>query len=137
MKYKMVYGKPQDDFIWEMIPTYSPLEKLHLKFAKWHLRKVIKVDKEILDKLWLECYNSIIKEKLEYPWKEYALDKDMADRITKKADAFNCAVSPEDIKLGLENTANVLKQYPLWNTESMCNAVVKLKGDESEIKRCN
>ena len=111
-----------------MRPTYSPLEKLHLRLAKWHLRKLIKVDEKILDKLWLECYNSIIKEKLEYPWKEHSLDKDMVDRIIKRADNFNCAVSSEDIKLGLENTSRAL----LWNTELMCNAVVKLKGDSNE-----
>ena len=86
----------------------------------------------MIDKMWLECYNSIIKEKIETPWKEYVLYKDMADKITEKANNFACAVSAEDIKSGLENTANALKWYSLYGAETMCNAVVKLEGDNNE-----
>ena len=127
MKNKIVYSSDKDNFIWKMETAYNPIEKLHLKLAKWHLRKLIKVDKEILDKMWLECYDNIIKESLEYPWKEYVLDKDMADKITKRADSFDCAVSCEDIKLGLENVVRALS----WDIEP-CNAVVKLKGENDE-----
>lgn len=134
MKYKMVYGNPQDNFIWKMIPIYSPLEKLHLKLAKWHLRKLTKVDKEMLDKLWLRCYNDIINKKIENPWGEYVLDKDMVDKIIEKINEVGHinAMSSEDIKIGLENTANTLKGYSLWEVEPMCNAVVELKGDNNE-----
>lgn len=131
MKYKMIYGSKDDDFIWEMIPTYSPLEKLHLKLAKWHLRKVLKVDKEILDKLWLECYNSIIKEKLENPFKVYKIDEKEVERITDKINNVPLVypVPKEDLEIAFNGWGN----FPLWNNiEPMCDVVVKLKGDNDE-----
>ncbi len=132
MKYKMIYGSKDDDFIWKMIPTYSPLEKLHLRLAKWHLRKLIKVDKEILDKLWLECYNSIIKEKLEDPFNVHKIDEKEIEKIIDKINdvPFVNPMPKED----LERTLDDWKRYPLWNTEPMCNAIVKLEGDEDEVK---
>jgi hypothetical protein len=62
MKNKIVYGSDKDDFIWKMETVYNPIEKLHLKLAKWHLRKLLKLDKQVLDKAWLMCYNDIIKK---------------------------------------------------------------------------
>lgn len=144
MKNKIVYGSDKDDFIWKMETTYNPIEKLHLRLAKWHLRKIIKVDKEMLDKLWLECYNNIIKESLEYPWKEYSLDKDMVNKMIERVNKVGCinAVSSEDIKRGLENTAKALDEFytytnHMWDNcypypiDIDFNAVVKLEGDEN------
>jgi len=65
MKYKMVYGNPQDDFIWEMRPTYSFLEKLHLKLAKWHLRKVLKISEKDMDELYDSVYEALIRETIK------------------------------------------------------------------------
>ena len=129
MKHKIIYGSDKDDFIWKMETVYNPIEKLHLKLAKWHLRKFVKVDKEILDKIWLECYNSIIKEKLEYPWKEYKVDEELIEKFN---DIPRINYIPKE---DLEKAINDWKKYPLWNTDPMCNAVVKLKGDENEAKR--
>ena len=125
MKNKIVYGSDKDDFIWKMETAYNPIEKLHLKLAKWHLRKLIKVDKEILDKLWLECYNSIIKEKLEDPFKVYKIDEKEVERIIDKINEV-----PSVYRIPKENLD--WRKYPLWNTEPTCNAVVKLKGDDDE-----
>lgn len=134
MKNKIVYGSDKDDFTWKIETVYNPIEKLHYTLAKWHLRKLTKVDKEILDKLWLKCYNDIINKKIENPWREYVLDKDMVDKIIEKINEVGHinAMSSEDIKIGLENTANALKGYSLWEVEPMCNAIVELKGDNDE-----
>jgi hypothetical protein len=117
-----------------MIPTYSPLEKLHLKLAKWHLRKLAKVDKEILDKLWLECYNSIIKEQLEYPFVKWTLTKEEENRIIERLNKISevYPVTSEEIGKALHKTAETWKNYNTWGIDC-CNAIVKLKGDEDEL----
>ena len=137
MKYKMVYGKPQDDFIWKMIPTYSPLERLHLKLAKWHLRKVLKVGKEILDKAWFECYNDIIKKINEEPLMKCTYTEEEFIEAFKKFSEMQekYIMSSDEIYQAIEES-NRMWNDMLWSTNvnPMCNAVVKLKGDSDEIK---
>lgn len=131
MKNKIVYGSDKDNFIWKMETIYNPIEKLHYLLAKWHLSKLLKINQKAIDKMYNRVYNDIIKE-MEYDPK--ALTNVTAEQLIDKINEVNevYAVSVDDLKKGLENTANALKQYPLWNTESMCNAVVELKGDSNE-----
>lgn len=62
MKYKTIYGSNNDDFILKIKRVYNPIEKLHLKLAKWHLRKILKINKESIDYLYNKACNDIIKE---------------------------------------------------------------------------
>ena len=118
------------------------------------MRKLAKVDKEVLDKLWLECYNNIIKEKIysfNPPIETLAAcnatvedlikaiekfktsDKD-ADKIIDKLNSVGCinAVSTKDLEMALEYTSHMWDNYGLYPMDINCNAVVKLKGDEDE-----
>ena len=153
MKYKMIYGSKDDDFIWKMETVYNPIEKLHLKLAKWHLRKLVKVDKEMLDKLWLECYNSIIKKLYSFNppietssvcsataediikamEKFKILEKD-ADKIVDEINSVGCinAVSTKDLETALEYTNHMWDNCYLYPIDIDCNAVVKLEGVEDE-----
>ena len=135
MKSKMIYGSDKDDFIWKMETVYNPIEKLHYTLAKWHLGKLLKINQEAVDKMYDRVYNDIIKEMNYEPRAltnitvEQLIDK--IDKINKVNEGYD--VGCEDIKKGLENTANVLeKHYTLRDIEPICNAVVKLKGDDDE-----
>jgi hypothetical protein len=65
MKNKIVYGSDKDDFIWKMETVYNPIEKLHLKLAKWHLRKVLKVSEKDMDELYDSVYEALMRESIE------------------------------------------------------------------------
>ena len=141
MKYKMIYGSKDDDFIWKMIPTYSLLEKLHLKLAKWHLRKLIKVDEKILDKLWLEYYNNIIKKINEEPLIKYTYTEEEFIEALKKFSKTQekYLMSSDEIQQAIEESNKMWYETDrpiLWGTNinPMCNAVVKLKGDSDEVE---
>lgn len=134
MKYKMIYGSDKDDFIWEMKPTYSLLEKLHLKLAKWHLRKVLKVGKEILNKVWLECCNDIIKKINEEPLMKCTYtEEEIIEAIKKFSEVQKqCLMTSDELKKGIEESNKMWYETNkpiLWTTDidPTCNAVVKLK----------
>lgn len=137
MKNKIVHGSNKDNFIWKMETVYNPIEKLHYALAKWHLSKLLKINQEAIDKMYDRVYNDIIKEMnyspkaltnvtSEYLINEIGEASHVIDKIDETSDSCYA------IKRGLENTANALKGYPLWNTEPMCNAVVELKGGSNE-----
>lgn len=141
MKNKIVHGSDKDNFIWKIETIYNPIEKLHYLLAKWHLSKLLKINQEAIDKMYNRVYNDIIKE-MNYSSK--ALTNVTAEQLINKIgeashviDNINETiehywVSSKDIKKGLENTAEYFrKAYPI-EVEPMCNAVVKLEGDNNE-----
>lgn len=139
MKHKMIYGSKDDDFIWKMEMVCNPIEKLHLKLAKWHLRKLAKIDKEIVDKVQLECYNDIIKKINEDPLVKYTYTEEEFIEALKKFSETQekYIMSSDEIHQAIEESNKVWnKMYKpiLWssNINPMCNAVVKLKGDNVE-----
>ena len=119
MKYKMIYGKPQDDFIWEMRPTYSFLEKLHLKLAKWHLRKVLKVSEKDMDELYDSVYEALMREVIkENPYNPLAFTEINAE------DLFNNLVDLDsDVITGDKN--KVYKNHTITNSV-ISNSIVKM-----------
>lgn len=135
MKYKMIYGSKDDDFIWKMIPTYSPLEKLHLKLAKWHLSKLLKINQESIDKLYDRVYNDIIKE-MEYDPK--ALTKVTSEQLIEKIGEASHVIDKinEDAKSyyafreDFEN--HMWDNCGLYPIDIDYGAVVKLEGDNDE-----
>ena len=119
MKYKMIYGKPQDDFIWEMRPTYSPLEKLHLKLAKWHLRKVLKISEKDMDELYDSVYEALMREAIEEnPYDPFAFTKINAEVLFDKL----VSVDPNVIT-GDKN--KLYKNYAITNS-IISNSIVKM-----------
>ena len=88
-----------------------------------------------------KVYNDIIKEMNYEPraltniTAEQLIDKigeasHVIDKINETSQSYY--VFSEDIKKGLENTAERLRKVYPMDTESICNAVVKLKGDDNE-----
>lgn len=112
MRYKMIYGEPQDDFIWEMRPTYSPLEKLHLKLAKWHLRNVLKISEKDMDELYDSVYEALMRETIEEnPYDPFAFTEINAE------DLFNDLVDIDpNIITGDKNK--------LYKNRSITNSVI-------------
>lgn len=119
MKYKMVYGKPQDDFIWEMKPIYSPLEKLHLKLAKWHLKKVLKISEKDMNEFYDSVYEALMRETIEEnPYDPFAFTKINAE------DLFNSLVDLDsNVITGDKN--NLYKNHTISNS-IISNSIVKM-----------
>lgn len=119
MKYKMIYGSDNDDFIWKMTPTYSPLEKLHLKLAKWHLRKVLKISEKDMDELYNSVYEALMTETIkENPYDPFAFTKLNAE------DLFNDLVDfDSDIITGDKN--KLYTNHTISNSV-ISNSVVKM-----------
>lgn len=119
MKYKMIYGKPQDDFIWEMRPTYSLLEKLHLKLAKWHLRKVLKINEKDMDELYDSVYEALVTESIEEnPYNPFAFTEVNAE------DLFNNLVNL-DSDTTARNKDKLRKNHTITNSV-INNSIVKM-----------
>ena len=119
MKYKMIYGSKDDDFIWEMRPTYSPLEKLHLKLAKWHLRNVLKISEKDMDELYDSVYEAVMRESIEEnPYDPFAFTKINIE------DLFNDLVDLDsDVITGDKN--KLYKNHTITNSV-ISNSVVKM-----------
>jgi hypothetical protein len=119
MKYKMIYGSDNDDFIWEMRPTYSPLEKLHLKLAKWHLRKVLKISEKDMDELYDSVYEALIRETIkENPYDPFSFTKIDAE------DLFNDLVGLDpNVITGDKN--KLYKNYTITNS-GINNGIIKM-----------
>lgn len=65
-----------------MRPTYSPLEKLHLKLAKWHLRNVLKISEKDMDELYDSVYEALMRETIEEnPYDPFAFTKINAEDL--------------------------------------------------------
>lgn len=136
MKHKMIYGSKDNDFICKMETVYNPIEKLHLKLAKWHLRKLLKLDKQALDKAWLMCYNDIIKKVNEKPLVKYTYtEEEFIETLKKFSESQEkYLMTSDELKRAIEESNKMWMEYktPLWGSEPMCNAVVKLKGDNDD-----
>jgi hypothetical protein len=119
MKYKMIYGSDNDDFIWEMRPTYSLIERLHLRLAKWHLRSVLKISEKDMDELYDSVYEALMRESIEEnPYDPFSFTKINAE------DLFNNLVDIDpNIITGDKN--KLYKNHTITNSV-ISNSVVKM-----------
>jgi hypothetical protein len=119
MKSKIVYGSDKDDFIWKMETVYNPIEKLHLKLAKWHLRKVLKVSEKDMDEFYDSVYEALMRESIEEnPYDPFSFTKVNAE------DLFNNLVKLDsDVATGDKD--KLYKNHTITNSV-ISNSVVKM-----------
>jgi hypothetical protein len=131
----MVYGSDKDDFIWKMETVYNPIEKLHLKLAKWHLSKLLKINQESIDKLYDRVYNDIIKE-MEYDPK--ALTKVTSEQLIEKIGEASHVIDKINEASGhywkKDYNNHMWDDCGLYPIDIDYNAVVNLKGDNDEAE---
>jgi hypothetical protein len=119
MKNKIVYGSDKDDFIWKMETVYNPIEKLHLKLAKWHLRNVLKISEKDMGELYDSAYEALMRESVEEnPYDPFAFTKIDAE------DLFNDLVGLDpNVITGDKN--KLYKNHTITNSV-ISNSVVKM-----------
>lgn len=102
-----------------MIPTYLPLEKLHLKLAKWHLRKVLKINEKDMDELYDSVYETLMTETIEEnPYNPFAFTEiDAEDLFDKLVSADPNVITGDKNKL--------YKNHTITNS-IISNSIVKM-----------
>lgn len=102
-----------------MRPTYSLLEKLHLKLAKWHLRSILKISEKDMDELYDSVYEALMRESIEEnPYNPFAFTEISAE------DLFNNLVN-SDPNVITGNKNKLYKNCTITNS-GINNGIIKM-----------